>query len=130
MKIIKLFFFYGINNSNCLSTVLNISIVSAIPPIPISPHFNFFTTDGICTKWNSSFIILICFSVIKCSYIKVFMANAKNPGFLKSQALITQVFNFKKIVYTNKLSQIPFVILASVLADKGANKIPSAHFLN
>ncbi len=60
-----------------------------------------------------------------CSYIRVFIAGARNTGFfrpfyvlVKSQALKTWV---------SRLSHSPWESLARVLADRGAMSMASAH---
>lgn len=93
---------------------------AAIAPTPLSPQANVFVTGSI-TRTPQFRKIFKWVDVMGCSHIAVFIAGAINIGFLSTgQARTMQV---------DKLSQIPFAILANVFASKGAMIRMDAQFL-
>lgn len=120
--------------------MLTIAFQSIIAPVPTSPQARAFSMGGRTVTQPSGFDLLhphssrrtfSCFSVTGCLHIAVFAAGAtKILGFcdlnspstmpVVSQALITE---------RRRLSDIPMVILAMVLADSGATSKTCAHLL-
>lgn len=98
-------------------TRLNMLVGVSIAPIPVSPHINFFAIHSI-SMWPQLLSTWMCWPVIGCVHIRVFMAGQKNNGLSKSHA---------RVVHSSKLSHIPPAILANVFASNGAMSITSAH---
>lgn len=109
-------------------------------PKPLSPHINVFSTV-FKTIMLSFCSFLKCFDVIGCSYINVFIAGHTTTGYFKRLYVYSNIFSWLNCYWTSvkshalitqvkRLSHIPLTIFAIVLADRGAIKIISAHFLS
>lgn len=89
----------------------------SMAPRPVSPHINFFAMHLI-SMWPHCLSVEICWAVIGCCHMRVFIAGQKNSGFSKFHA---------RVVHNSRLSQMPVAILANVFASSGAINIKSAH---
>lgn len=105
------------SRSNSAFTRWKIFAGVSIAPSPVSPHISFFAMHSI-SMWPQLLSTLMCWLVIGCSHMRVFMAGQKNNGLSKFHA---------RVVHNSRLSHIPPAILANVFASNGAISITSAH---
>ena len=97
--------------------------------MPKSPHIRRFSTGGTIWITNSFASVSNCFFVNGCSYIYVFMAGHTMIVFVLVVAFVLLPKSQALIRHVSKLSHNPLLILANVLASRGAISKMSAHFL-
>ena len=113
-------------------------------PTPVSPHASRLLMGGMIVRSEDELAdsktcrrALRCDSVNGFSHISVFMAGARITGLWKSHARTTHVLtdvcemrercSIGRILITSKLSEAPWAILESELAESGAITRTSAH---
>lgn len=112
------------------TTVFTISSTLAIAPIPFSPHTSTFSIGSMTRIPISPLRACNCRAVIGLSYIIVFIAGHTTMGFTSFPFSPLLLKSQQRTTRDRVLSQIPFTVLARVLAESGAMRRMSAHFLN
>ena len=105
-----------------MCSLIAITIVStlAIAPLPVSLHIRVLVSVARIWMLKSDSRYCNCFSVIGCSYICVFIAGATTTGFCNSQLYPFLAYGQHLKTFVIRLSQMPLLILAIVLALRGA----------